>query len=248
MRVGFFVPCYIDAIAPQAAISTWKLLQRLELNPEFIDNATCCALPFKDMGYSHTACHIEGNVARSLEGFDWIVMPSGICADQFAHHFDDIPQTPAVEHLRHTAVDIVTFLHDVIKVNALPWARFNHRVALHNGCHSLRFLNEARPSELVEPDFSKTESLLKLVDGIEIGYATRRDECCGFGGAYAMWDAPCSGQQGLDKVTDYDRNGFKYVTSQDMSCLLHQECVARKFGFDIKFYYITEILNGDKND
>lgn len=60
-----------------------------------------------------------------------------------------------------------------------------------------------------------------------------------------MWDASCSGQQGLDKVSDYERNGLKYVTSADFSCLLHQQCVARKFGVDIKTYYIAEILNGD---
>ena len=247
MKIGFFVPCYIDAIAPQAAISSFKLLQRLGLNPEFIESAACCGLPLKDMGYTHSACKVESSAAAHMAGFDYIVMPSGICADQFRNHFDDLPQTPEVEQIRNSAVDLVTFLHDIIKVEALPWAHFPHRVALHNGCHSLRYLNEARPSELMIPDFSKTEKLLSLVDGLEVGYATRRDECCGFGGTYAIWDTSCSGQQGLDKVTYYSRNGFRYVTSQDMSCLLHQSCVARKFGLDIKFYYIAEILNGDAN-
>lgn len=245
MKLGFFVPCYIDAIAPQAAISTFKLLQKLGLTPEFIESAACCGLPLKDMGYTHSACKVERSVASHLVGYDYIVMPSGICADQFRNHFDDIPQTSEIEKIRNSAVDLVTFLHDVIKVDSLPWTHFPHRVALHNGCHSLRYLSEARPSELMIPDFSKTERLLNLVKGIEVGYATRRDECCGFGGTYAIWDKSCSGQQGLDKVNDYANNGYKYVTSQDMSCLLHQSGVARKFGLDIKFYYIAEILNGD---
>ncbi|MBD5212425.1 MAG: (Fe-S)-binding protein [Bacteroidales bacterium] len=245
MKLGFFVPCYIDAIAPQAAISSFRLLRRLGLNPEFIESAACCGLPMKDMGYTHTACKVENSVASRMAGYDHIVMPSGICADQFKNHFDDLEQTPEVMQIREAAVDLVTFLHDIIKVDSLPWASFPHRVALHNGCHSLRYLNEARPSELMIPEFSKTADLLNLVEGIEVGYATRRDECCGFGGTFTIWDQSCSGQQGLDKVNDYARNGFRYVTSQDMSCLLHQSCVARKFGLDIKFYYIAEILNGD---
>lgn len=247
MKIGFFVPCYIDMIAPRAAISSYGLLRRLGLDPEFINPGTCCGLPLKDMGYSRKACHVEANVAKHLGGYDYIVMPSGICADQFRNHFDDVEQTPEIKHIRTSARDIVTFLHDIIRVDSLPWARFPHRVALHNGCHSLRYLHEARPSELMIPEYSKTADLLNLVDGIEIGYATRKDECCGFGGTFSIWDQSCSGQQGLDKVRDYERNGFEYVTSQDMSCMLHQQCVARKFGIGIQFLYITEILNGDAN-
>ena len=141
--------------------------------------------------------------------------------------------------------DIVEFLHDILQVKELPWARFPHRVALHNGCHSLRFLHQARPSELMIPDFSKPEALLKMVDGLEVCYATRRDECCGFGGTFSMWDAPCAGQQGLDKVNDYVANGLEYVTSADFSCLLHQQTVARKHGINLKMFYIAELLNGD---
>lgn len=95
------------------------------------------------------------------------------------------------------------------------------------------------------PDFSKTAALLGLVDGLEVAYATRRDECCGFGGTFSMWDAPCAGQMGLDKVNDYLRNGLHYVTSADYSCLLHQSAVARKHGLDLKTFYIAELLNGD---
>ena len=60
-----------------------------------------------------------------------------------------------------------------------------------------------------------------------------------------MWDAPCAGQQGLDKVNDYVANGLEYVTSADFSCLLHQQTVARKHGINLKMFYIAELLNGD---
>lgn len=247
MKVGFFVPCYIDALHPQAAISTYNLLRRFEeLEVEFVERAVCCGMPMNDMGYAKKSCPVQANLVPLLSGYDAIVMPSGICAEEIRDHLDNIPQTPEVEHIRSHTYDIVEFLHDVLKVTELPWKpKFPARVALHNGCHSLRYLLQARPTELMIPDFSKPEKLLKMVEGLEVGYATRQSECCGFGGTYAVWDTSCSGQQGLDKVNDYNRNGFQYVTSQDFSCLLHQEGVARKHGLKIKFFYIAEILNGD---
>lgn len=248
MRIGFFAPCYIDALLPQAAISTYELLQKLGLDVEFIDQGACCGLPEHDMGYIERAAEIEKAVAPYVagKGYDYVVTPSGICSGQFRFHFNDVEKTPEVERFIQTVYDPVEFLHDVLKITELPGKpSFPHRVALHHGCHSLRYLKEARPTELMIKPFDKAADLLSLVDGIEVGYAARRDECCGFGGAFAVWDAPCSGQQGRDKVEDYARNGFKYVTSQDMSCLLHQQTVASKIGLDLKMFYICEILNGD---
>lgn len=248
MRIGFFVPCYLDAIYPQAAISTWNLLKKLGVEPEFIEGAACCGLPDHDMGYLERSCRMEEGLVPFVadSGYDHVIVPSGICTGQFKHHFDQVEQTPEVRHFVETVCDPVEFLHDILKITELPGKpRFPARVALHNGCHSLRFLHEARPSELMIAPFDKCADLLRLVDGIEVGYATRRDECCGFGGAFAIWDAPCAGQQGRDKVGDYVENGFRYVTSQDMSCLLHQQTVAKKNGLDLRMFYITEILNGD---
>ncbi len=245
MKVGYFVPCYIDALSPKAAISTFNLLKRFDIDVEFIERASCCGLPLYDMGYKKKACAMEKDIAPVFAKYDYIVIPSGICTDQFRVLFEteDLPEE--YKKVRTSIYDIVEFLHDVLKVKSLPWAHFPHKVALHNGCHSLRYLNHARPTELMEPDFSKTEDLLSLVEGLEVAYAERRDECCGFGGTFSIWDVSCSGQMGLDKVNDYERNGLQYVTSADFSCLLHQECIAKKNGIDLKAYYIAEILNGD---
>lgn len=248
MKIGFFVPCYIDAIYPQAAKSTYGLLQKLGMDVEFIERAACCALPELDMGYLDRSCTLEKGIAPLVanKNYDYVVVPSGICTDQLKSHFDQVEQTPEVEHFRQTVCDPVEFLHDVLKITELPGKpSFPYRVAIHNGCHSLRYLLEARPSELMIKPFDKCADLLRLVDGLEVGYAERRDECCGFGGMYSIWDPQCSGQQGRDKVNDYHRQGFRYVTSQDMSCMIHQQTVAKKIGLDLKMFYITEILNGD---
>lgn len=245
MKVGFFVPCYIDFLAPKAAISTYNLLKRFDIDVEFIDRAICCGLPETDMGYHHKSCSLETNLVPLFAPYDAVVVPSGICTDEFRNHFNAVEQTDEVKRIRSSVFDTVEFLHDVLKVDSLPWARFRDKVALHNGCHSLRSLHQAKPSELVIPEYSKPEALLNLVEGLKVTYASRRDECCGFGGAFTIWDIGCSGQMGLDKVKDYARNGIRFVTSADYSCLLHQEAIARRHGMNLQFYYIAEILNGD---
>lgn len=245
MKTGFFIPCYIDALMPSAAISAFKLVRRFVPDIEAIEQAACCAMPFSDTGYRKEACTLEKGLADMLERYDRIVIPSGICTDQFRNYFTAAPGSRKIERLRENIYEVVEFIHDVIKPDSLPWARFPHRVALHNGCHALRGLHEASPSELVIPRYSKAEDLLRLVDGLEVAYAERRDECCGFGGTFSIWDRDCAGQMGLDKVTDYQRNGLEYMTTADCSCLLHQQTVAKKFGIPLKAYYIAEILNGD---
>lgn len=244
MKVAYFVPCYIDTIAPQVAISTFELLLKLGVEVFYPNKPTCCGLPFTDMGYHEQACEVEQNFANYFAGYDHVVIPSGICAEQVRNHFDSIEQTEAVVKLRNSTYDIVEFLHDVLKVNSLPWANFPHKVGLHNGCHSLRYLHHARPSELVVDDYSKTENLLRLVEGIEVIYPERKDECCGFGGTFSIWDKRVAAQMGCDKVTDFHTQGAEYIVSADYSCMLHQGGVSDKLGLNIKTLYISEILNG----
>lgn len=176
-------------------ISTYSLLEKLGLDVEFIERGSCCGLPELDMGYIKHSCSLEKGIVPLIsdKGYDYVVVPSGICTDQFRDHFNEVEQTPEIEHFRATVHDPVEFLHDILKITELPGhPRFPYRVALHNGCHSLRYLNEARPTELMIKPFDKCADLLKLVDGLEVGYATRRDECCGFGGTYSIWDSSCS--------------------------------------------------------
>lgn len=245
MNVGFFVPCYVDALFPEAAISTLNLLKRLGVNPHYPQEPTCCGLPFTDMGYKKDSCKIEQIFADHFSQFNYVVIPSGICTDQVRNHFTSVEQTDDVVHMRQHTYDIVEFLHDILKVDSFPWAEFPHKVGLHNACHSLRYLHHAKPTELVGDDFSKTENLLRMVKGIEILYPERKDECCGFGGTFSVWDEPVSGQMGRDKVTDFYNRGAEYICSADCSCLLHQGGVIKKLGLNMKTIHISQILNGD---
>lgn len=244
MRVGLFVPCYIDAFFPEVGIATLELLERCGLEVGYPLDQTCCGQPMANSGCQPDAAPAEALFVRNFQDYDCIVAPSGSCTHHVRAHFDAIPQTDAVRKVRANIYELVTFLHDVVRLESLPWAEFPHKVGLHNTCTSLRALRTASASEIMEPPFSKPMDLLRKVKGIEFVTPQRPDECCGFGGTFAVFEEPVSAKMGYDKVRDHKNAGADYIVSADTSCLMHQKGCAERMGLDIKFIHIAQILNG----
>jgi len=244
MRVGLFVPCYVDAFEPEVGIATLELLERLGCPVEYPFDQTCCGQPMTNTGCHAEAAATEALFVKNFSGFDYVVAPSGSCVHQVREHLTAIPQTEAVRHVRASTYELVEFLHDVLKVEALPWANFPHKVAYHGNCNALRGIHHARPSELVKPYFSKPLDLLRLVTGVELVDLARPDECCGFGGTFSVFEPAVSAKMGYDKVADQNRAGAQYVVSADSSCLMHQKGCAERLGLPLKYIHIAQVLNG----
>jgi L-lactate dehydrogenase complex protein LldE len=244
MKVGLFVPCYIDAFFPEVAIATLELLERLGQEVVYPRDQTCCGQPMANSGFNPDCAATEALFVRNFSGFDYIVGPSGSCVHHVRDNFDAIEQTEEVRAVRTRTYELVEFLHDVLKVTAFPWASFPHRVGLHNSCGTLRRLKHAKPSELGEPFFSKPLALLSKVEGIEFVTPARPDECCGFGGTFSVFEETVSAKMGYDKVSDHARAGAEYIVSADTSCLMHQQGCAERIGVPLKFIHIAQILNG----
>jgi L-lactate dehydrogenase complex protein LldE len=244
MRVGLFVPCYIDAFFPEVAIATLELLERFGVEVAYPLDQTCCGQPMGNSGCQDDAAATEALFARNFAGFDYVVGPSGSCTHHVRENLTAIRQTAQVKKLRARTLELVEFLHDVLRVEAFPWAEFRHKVGLHNGCASLRALREAKTSEIDEPPFSKPMNLLSKVKGIQFVTPDRPDECCGFGGTFSVFEEPVSARMGYDKVNDHHRAGAEYIVSGDMSCMMHQKGCADRLGLPIRFIHIAQILNG----
>jgi L-lactate dehydrogenase complex protein LldE len=244
VRAGLFIPCFIDAFFPEVGIATLELLERFGCEVVYPRDQTCCGQPMADNGFNAEAAATEALFARNFSEFDYVVAPEGSCVHHVRSNFDAIEQTEEVRQIRARTFELVEFLHDVVKVDGFPWARFPHRVGLHNKCISLRRLKHATPSELNEPFFSKPMDLLSKVDGIEFVTPERPDECCGFGGTFSVFEEVVSGKMGYDKVSDHARAGAEYIVSADSSCLMHQKGCAERIGLPIKFIHIAQILNG----
>ncbi|APT31660.1 MULTISPECIES: (Fe-S)-binding protein [Methylobacterium] len=244
MRVGLFVPCYVDAFEPEVGIATLELLERLGCTVEYPYDQTCCGQPMANTGCHAEAAATEALFVKNFSGFDYVVAPSGSCVHQVREHLTAIPQTDAVRHVRASTYELVEFLHDVLKVEDLPWTNFPHKVAYHTNCNALRGIHHARPSELVKPYYSKPLDLLRLVKGVELVDLARPDECCGFGGTFSVFEPAVSAKMGYDKVADQNRAGAQYVVSADSSCLMHQKGCAERLGLPLKYIHIAQVLNG----
>ena len=262
MKIGLFIPCYVDAFFPEVGIATLELLERLELEVEYPLDQTCCGQPMGTNGCQEDAAPAEQVFVNCFKDFEYIVSPSASCVHHIrsnlalrlrsvptlsgAEGLDAIPQTSEVKQVRNKTYELVEFIHDILKINHFPWTEFPHRVGLHNSCSAIRKLGHTRPSELMIESFSKTENLLEKVKGLELITLDRPDECCGFGGTFCVFEEAVSAQMGYDKVQDHWRNGAEYIVSADMSCLMHQKGIIENCGLDIKVIHIAQILNGVK--
>ena len=244
MRVGLFVPCYVDAFEPEVGIATLELLERFGCTVEYPFDQTCCGQPMANTGCHAEAAATEALFVKNFSGFDYVVAPSGSCVHQVREHLTAIPQTDEVKKVRASTYELVEFLHDVLKVEALPWAEFPHKVAYHGNCNALRGIHHARPSEIVKPYFSKPLDLLRLVKGVELVDLARPDECCGFGGTFSVFEPAVSAKMGYDKVADQNRAGAQYVVSADSSCLMHQKGCDERLGLPLRYIHIAQVLNG----
>lgn len=243
MKIGLFIPCYIDLIYPEVGIATLQLLERFGLNVGYPLDQTCCGQPMSNSGDERNAQPAERLFVENFKEFDCIVGPAGSCVKQVRCHFDRLEQTADVKHVRQHTYELVEFLHDILKVEAFPWAEFRHSVAIHNSCSSLRGLGIASTSEVIQAPFNKTATLLSKVKGIAVIPIDRPDDCCGFGGTFCVTDEAVSARMGLEKAHDQARHGAEYVVSPDMSCLMHQQGVAKRAGLDLKYLHVSQVLN-----
>ena len=241
MKVALFVPCYVDALWPRAGVASWKLLRHLGVAVDYPENQTCCGQPMANAGFEGKVRPLALKFEERFAGYDYVVAPSVSCTSFVREHYRDLlGGTHTCEAAGHT-VDLVTFLHDILKVRE-PLGRFPHKVSLHNSCHGVRVLGLSSPSERNIEPFNKMADLLSLVDGIEVVEPERKDECCGFGGMFTVEETAVSRRMGKDKLARHIATGAQYITGPDASCLLHLKNIARATGADIRFKHIAEIL------
>ena len=244
MKVGLFIPCYIDQFYPQVGIATLSLLEKLGCEVVYPQGQTCCGQPMANSGFEHLTTGCNELFTASFEQFDYIVGPSGSCVLHLKEHLHVSGNEAAATHIRQHIYELTEFLTDVLQVESLP-ARFPHKVGVHQGCHAQRGLHVAQMSELVAVPFSKPKQLLQMVEGLELVHLTRTDECCGFGGTFCVAEEAVSVKMGKDRITDHEKNGAEYITGNDVSCLMHLEGILRRQQSNVKVLHIAEILNNN---
>jgi L-lactate dehydrogenase complex protein LldE len=242
MKVGLFIPCYVDQFYPKAAIATLELLEKLGVDVTYPSEQTCCGQPMANSGFSGITSSCDDLFVKNFSGFDYIVCPSGSCTLHIKEHLHSSTDEADAKDIRSKVYELTEFLTDVLKVGSLT-ANFPHRVGLHQSCHGQRGLKISQMSELVAPEFSKPMQLLSMVNGLNMVPLDRKDECCGFGGTFCVAEEAVSSKMGKDRVADHVKNGAEYITSADLSCLMHLEGILKRQGSPVKVLHIAEILN-----
>lgn len=242
MKVGLFIPCYINAVYPQVGVASYKLLKSLGVDVDYPLDQTCCGQPMANAGFEKESVELAKRFDRLFEQYDYIVGPSASCVvfvrDNYGHLL------AGEKHRCHSEgkiYDICEFIHDVVKPTSLETS-FPHKVSIQNSCHGVRLLHLSSPSELNVPYYNKLRDLLSLVKDIEIVEPERPDECCGFGGMFAVEEEAVSGQMGHDKVKRHLATGAEYIAGADSSCLMHQSGIIAREKYPIKTIHVVEIL------
>jgi L-lactate dehydrogenase complex protein LldE len=240
--VQIFVPCYVDQLYPQVAEATVTVLKRAGCEVRFDERQTCCGQPMSNSGCATEAAALA---RRHLDIFRGTVSisPSASCVSQVRHHFHDLglKLDDGDEKTMAETFELSEFLVKRLGFTDFG-ARFPHKVGLHASCHGLRELGLGSMSERrLGHQASPAETLLQKVAGLQLVQPSRIDECCGFGGTFAVAEAGLSVRMGRDRCADFAAAGAAYVTATDMSCLMHLDGVSQRHGGP-RAVHLAEIL------
>ena len=242
MKVGLFIPCYINAIYPQVGVASYKILSRLGVDVDYPLDQTCCGQPMANAGFENEASRLARRFETLFQSYDYIVGPSASCvAFVKQNHPDILAQEGHRCESAEKIYDLCEFIHDVVKPEHLD-ARFPHKVSLHNSCHGVRELHLSSPSERNIPYYNKLRDLLLMVKDIEVCEPSHVDECCGFGGMFAIEEQAVSVCMAKDKIRHHSETGAEYITGADSSCLMHMQGVINREKLPIQTIHIVEIL------
>jgi len=245
MRIGLFIPCYIDQCYPEVGMATVELLTRLGHQVDFPREQTCCGQPMANTGCASQVRPVAEKFLRIFRDYEQVVCPSGSCVAMVRHHYDQFLEgAEGFDHLKQNTFELCEFLVDVLKVTKIE-GQFPHKVGIHQSCHGLRGLRLANSSELIAESFDKVRTLLASLDDIEFVELSRTDECCGFGGTFSIIEEAVSARMGLDRLADHERAGTEVITAADMSCLMHMGGLIGRHNKPIRVMHVAQILAGE---
>lgn len=241
MRVALSVTCVNDAMFPETGKAVVRLLRRLGCEVDFPAAQTCCAQPMVNTGYLDEAVPVVRTYVDAFAGYDAIVTPSGSCAGSARHQHALVADRGAVNGSDPGLVGAVgaapptyelsEFLVDVLGVTDVG-AYFPHTVTYHPTCHSLRMLGVGdRPRQLLE-----------AVRGLRLVDLPKAEECCGFGGTFAVKNADTSVAMGADKARHVRSTGAEVLVAGDNSCLMHVGGVLSRQRSGVRVVHLAEVL------
>jgi L-lactate dehydrogenase complex protein LldE len=222
VRIALFVTCFNDTLFPATGRAVVELLERLGHDVEFPEAQTCCGQMHGNTGYEELARGLVERWERVFEGFEVVVSPSASCVGFVREH------APSSHGRLYELTELLVDRLGVTDVGA----SFPHRVTLHPTCHSLRLLRVG----------DRPRRLLEAVRGIDLVDLADADECCGFGGTFAVKNAETSMAMLSDKLRHVLDTRAEVCAAADTSCLMHIGGALRRQRAGVRTMHVAEIL------
>lgn len=235
MKLLLMITCLGDVMRPNAGIATVRLLRRLGHEVEFRQAQTCCGQPMYNSGYADLAREQAKHTIGVFAGDEPVIVPSGSCAAmvkvEYPHLLEHDEQAHAAAlHLSARTFELSDFLVNQLKVTDVG-AKYAGKVAYHFACH-LRMLQQT----------TEVETLIQHVQGAELVPLHHQDQCCGFGGSFAIRFPAVSGNMVDDKLKCIDASGADCLVSTDAGCLMNIGGRLHREGRTIEVLHLAELL------
>lgn len=237
MRIALFITCFNDTLFPSTGQAVVKLLERLGCTVEFPLEQTCCGQMHFNTGYQRECVPLVRRFVEAFAGYDAVVTPSGSCAGMVREYHGRVAEVAQDSGLAAAVgaapkvYELSEFLVDVLHVTDVG-AYFPHRVTYHPTCHSLRMLGVG----------DKPLTLLRAVRGIDLVELPAADQCCGFGGTFALKNSDTSVAMCADKVSHVLHTGAEVLCAGDNSCLMQIGGVLSRLRTGVRTLHLAEIL------
>lgn len=238
MQISLFITCYNDTLFPQTGKAVVSVLEKLGHSVEFRPAQTCCGQMHYNTGYQQEALPMMEHFLEVYRGAEVVCIPSSSCVAMIRDHYPkmaaasgDASIKRAVKNLLPRVFEFTELLVDHLGVTDVG-AFFPHAVALHPSCHSLRSLKLGdRPAKL-----------LGNVRGLTLVDLPNSEECCGFGGTFAIKNADVSAAMLSDKIHSLLNSGAEICAAVDNSCLMHIGGALSRQRSGMRVLHLAEIL------
>jgi L-lactate dehydrogenase complex protein LldE len=239
MKVGLFVTCLVDLMRPRIGFAALKLLEDAGCEVVVPQSQTCCGQPGYNSGDRRAAQALAKKLIAEFADCPYVVVPSGSCGGMIKAHYPELlSEFPAltreVERLAARTYELTDFLANVLKVERLS-SRFGGIVTYHDSCSGLRELGVKR----------QPRALLRQVDGLTLHEMQGPEQCCGFGGTFAVKYGEISSRIADQKCEDIQSTGADAVVLGDLGCMLNIEGRLRRKGDGkTRVLHVAEVLAG----
>jgi L-lactate dehydrogenase complex protein LldE len=250
-RIALFVTCMVDMLYPDVGMATVELLEAQGVEVIFPEEQTCCGQPAFNSGFRDETRAVARHFLDVFEPLlasgqvDALVAPSGSCTAMVAHYYTVLfAENPAdaadlrrAQSVAAATFELTEFLVDVLGVTATG-AHLVQKVTYHACCHTAREMGIDRQPHL----------LLAAVEGIREVPLQGADECCGFGGTFAVKNGPISSAMGQRKAANVVATGADLVAVCDVSCMMHINGILSRQQQAARAVHIAELLVAQDED